>query len=181
MRARYPTAWLMTDERMGERLWEALRRVPPRGGVVFRHHDLPHTERLALWLRVRHIAQARRLLVLSAGAALPGADGVHRARGPGLRTWPAHDRREAVAAARAGAALVFVSPVFATRSHPGAAALGPMRAVRMARGLGLKVIALGGMDARRWQRVRSSGFDGWAAIDAWLCSKTAAAKPRRPT
>ena len=160
----------MTDERMGEELWAALRRLPPGGGVVFRHYTAPTRERRALWLRVRRLAQARRLVVISAGGAMPGADGTHKARGPGLRTWPAHDRRQAIAAKRAGAALVFVSPIHATRSHPEVRALGPMRAARLAHGLGMSTIALGGMDARRWRRVRTLGFDGWAAVDAWLSS-----------
>lgn len=168
MRARHPGIWLMTDERMGEGLWPALRRLPPGSGVVFRHHATPRAERLALFLRVRRLARARRLVVVSANGPLPGADGVHKGRGPGLRTWPAHDRREAIAAKGAGAALVFVSPVYPTRSHPGAPSLGPMRAARVAQGLGMTVIALGGMNERRWGRMRRSGFDGWAAIDAFL-------------
>ncbi|RZL97768.1 MAG: hypothetical protein EOP68_26070, partial [Sphingomonas sp.] len=85
----------------------------------------------------------------------------------GATTWPAHDRREAVAGARAGAVL-FVSPVFATRSHPGAGALGPVGAARVGRGLGLPMIALGGMTERRWRRIAHLGFHGWAAIDTWM-------------
>lgn len=163
MRARYPRLWLMTDERMGDALWPALRRLPPGSGVVFRHHATPPAERRRLWLRVRRVAHARGLLVVSVGR-LPGADGTHG--GHGSLTWPAHDRRQALAAKRAGAAVVFVSPVRPTRSHPGAPALGPMRAARVANGLGLWVIALGGMDARRFIRIRTLGFDGWAGIDA---------------
>ena len=163
-----PVIWLMTDERMGDALWPALRRLPPGAGVVFRHHRTPAVERLALLVRVRRLAKARRLVIVVAGEALPGADGVHHGHGPGVRTWPAHDRREAIAARRAGAALVFVSPVYPTRSHPGEPTLGPMRAARVACGLGMNVIALGGMDAPRWRRIRSLGFDGWAAIDAHL-------------
>ena len=163
-----PMVWLMTDERMGEALWPALRRLPPGAGVVFRHHATPAAARRALFVRVRRLAKARRLVVVVAGEMLPGADGVHHGRGPGLCTWSAHDRREALAARRAGVALVFVSPVYPTRSHPGEPALGPMRAALVARGLGMAGIALGGMDARRWRRIRSMGFDGWAGIDAHL-------------
>lgn len=170
MSARHPHLWLMTDERLGEALWRALRRLPPGAGVVFRHHAMPRRERQALYLRLRRVAQARRLVVVSAGGPLPGAGGVHKGRGPGLRTWPAHDRREAIAAKVAGAALVFVSPVYPTRSHPGAPTLGPMHAARVAQGLGMTVIALGGMTGRRWRRVRTLGFDGWAGIDAFLGS-----------
>ena len=171
MRARhlpYPSLiWLMTDERLGDGLWRALRRLPPGGGVVFRHHATPPAERRRLWLKVRRAAHARRQLVVSAGTLLPGADGLHGLKRGMLRTRPAHDRRQAIAARRAGASVVFVSPVFATRSHPGTRVLGPMRAARVAMGLGLTVIARGGMDARRWGRIRRFSFDGWAGIDAF--------------
>jgi len=151
----------MTDERIGDALWPALRRLPPGSGVVFRHHATPPRERRALFLRVRRIATARRLLIVGVGA-MPGAAGRHGGRG--ATTAPAHDRREAIR--HRDARYLFVSPVFATRSHPGAPALGPMKAARIACGLGPAVIALGGMDERRWRRIRRLGFDGWAAIDA---------------
>jgi thiamine-phosphate pyrophosphorylase len=161
--------WLMTDERLGEGLWGALRRLPPGSGVVFRHYSLPPRARARLFVAVRRRARARGCVVLSAGGLLPGADGVHgRGLGRGLRSWPAHDRREAIAGVRAGAGLLFVSPVFATRSHPEADGVGPARAGRVARGLRIKVVALGGMDAQRFRGMRARGFDGWAGIDAWV-------------
>ena len=153
----------MTDERMGDGLWRALRRLPPGGGVVFRHHGLSPGARARLFVAVRRRAQARGQPVLSAGALLPGADGVH-----GIVSRSAHDRREALAAVRGGARILFVSPLFATRSHPGAPALSARDAARIGRGLPVRRIALGGMDARRWRVARRLGFDGWAAIDAWV-------------
>ena len=162
-----PTRWLMTDERLGERLWDALERLPRGSGVVFRHHATPLPERRRLFARVRRVARGRGLVLVRAGAAaMRGEDGVHGRRGRGLVTWPAHDRRQAVAAWRAGARVVFVSPVFATRSHPGGRVLG-VRAGAVARGLPVQAVALGGMDARRFRRVRGLGFVGYAAIDAW--------------
>jgi thiamine-phosphate pyrophosphorylase len=157
----------MTDERLGDGLWAALRRLPRGSGVVFRHYATPAAERRALFRRVVRVARARGLVVVRAGVgAGVGEDGVHGgARGRGLRTAPAHDRREAVAAVRRGAKVLFVSPVFATRSHPGATVLGECEARRIAQGLPVVSIALGGMDARRFRRL--TGFDGWAAIDAW--------------
>ncbi len=166
MADRYPVTWLMTDERLGDGLWAALRALPPGSGVVFRHHATPAAERRLIHRRVWRIAKARRLVLLVAGGVLPG-NGVHkRGRGLGWRSWPAHDRAEAVRGRNAGADLLFISPVYPTRSHPGAPSLGPARAVRIGRGLGLPVIALGGMDAKRFRRLRGR-FQGWAAIDAW--------------
>jgi thiamine-phosphate pyrophosphorylase len=164
-----PVRWLMTDERMGDALWPALRRLPPGSGVVFRHYATPEGERRALLRRVLRLAQARGLVVVVAGGSSIPADGVHgRAVTQGIRTWPAHSRAEALAGVRTGADALFVSPVYATRSHEGAVGLGPARAARIGRGLGIPVVALGGMNESRWRRMRRFGFHGWAAIDAWI-------------
>ncbi|MBB3912339.1 thiamine phosphate synthase [Sphingomonas desiccabilis] len=161
----------MTDPRMGEALWEALERLPRGAGVVFRHYQLPPQERAALFARVRRIARRRRLVLVVAGAALRGADGQHGGRAAvgthGLTTRPVHHRRDMVAARRARVDAVFASPVFATRSHPGAPALGRVRFGLLIRGADVPVIALGGMDARRARSLAHFRIHGWAAIDAW--------------
>ncbi|WP_404335863.1 thiamine phosphate synthase [Sphingomonas sp. MMS12-HWE2-04] len=163
-----PTLWLMTDERMGDALWEALGRLPRGAGVVFRHYGLPLAERRALFARVSRIARRRGLVLVRAGTVPLGkAAGVHGARGLGLRTRPAHSRSDAIAALRAGADALFVSPVFATRSHPGARALEPLRFALLVRGLHIPIIALGGMTSERFKRLKPMGIHGWAAIDAW--------------
>ena len=165
-----PRLWLMTDERMGEGLWRALRRLPAGSGVVFRHYSTPLAERRVLFRRVAAIARARRLVLVRAGRGPlgPGEAGMHGRRGAGLVTWPVHDRRAAMAAVRAGADLLFVSPLYPTRSHPDAPALGPVRARRLIAGLPVRAIALGGVTPARGRALMRSGFWGWAAIDAWL-------------
>lgn len=161
-----PTLWLMTDERLGDDLWRALMRLPRGAGVVFRHYATPIAERRRVFARVLRVGRARDLLVVRAGSvAMRGEMGTHRARGPGLVTWPVHSLREAGAARRAGADVVFVSPVFSTRSHPGAGTLGVVGGAALARRCAGVRVALGGMDARRFSMTR--GFEGWAAIDAW--------------
>ena len=156
----------MTDERLGDGLWRAVWRLPRGGGIVFRHHATAPAERRRLFARLLRIARVRGLVLVRAGdVAMRGEMGVHGGRGAGLVTWAVHDRREAAAARRARADVAFVSPVFATRSHPGAPVLGVRRAAALARGLPMVRVALGGMDAQRFARVR--GFEGWAGIDAW--------------
>jgi thiamine-phosphate pyrophosphorylase len=148
--------------------------------VVFRHYSLPPSARRALFREVRAVARRRRLRLLLAGpanlAAAWGADGSHGRRpvrrAIGLASAPAHDLREIRAAERAGARLLFLSPAFETRSHPNAAALGPLRFARLTRQTGLPVIALGGMSAALARRLRASGLHGWAAIDAWTPDHT---------
>lgn len=167
MRRRHPLPrlWLMTDERQGESLWQALERLPNRSGVVFRHYSLERPRRRELFERVKTLARQRQLTLLAAGAPLPGADGVHGRRGAGLMTGSAHNLRELRAAERAGVDLVFLSPVFATRSHPRAEPLGPGRFALLAHQAKVPVIALGGMDDEKARTL--GGAYGWAAIDAW--------------
>lgn len=161
----------MTDERLGDRLPAIVAAMPRGSGIVFRHYATPPVERRALFVHVLRIARARRIVVLVAGPPMRGGDGVHgrsvRGLSRGMATRPVHSVRERIAAERAGVAAVFVSPVFATRSHPGARGLGRVRFGLLVRGVRVPVIALGGMDARRARGLRAFGIAGWAAIDAW--------------
>lgn len=159
-----PRLWLMTDERLGESLWDALERIPKGSGVVFRHYGLAPAERRKLFERVRRVAGRRRLFLLASGKGLRG-DGVHGGRSGGFRSASAHDLRELKAAERSGAKLVFLSPAFPTRSHPGARVLGPVRFGLVSGQARIPVIALGGMDARKARRLPN--IYGWAGIDAW--------------
>lgn len=149
-----PTLWLMTDERMGAALWPALAALPRGSGVVFRHVATEAPERAVLFARVAQIARRRRLVLIEGGSVAQRRV-LH----------PAHSIREAIAARRAGAALVLVSPVYPTRTHPGARALGPLRAAAIARAARVPAIALGGMTRGRFKRMKALGFFGWAAID----------------
>lgn len=164
-----PRLWLMTDERQGEGLWQALEALPSGSGVVFRHYSLAPHERKSVFARLRALANRKRLLLVAAGPQLLGADGTHgrhpRKPGKQLKTAPVHGLREIRAAEAAGAMLLFLSPVFPTRSHPGAKPLGRVRFAALARQTKLPVIALGGMDERRARSL--VGAYGWAAIDAW--------------
>lgn len=165
----------MTDERIAtDALMHALGRLPRGAGVIFRHYSLNAAPRRALFGQVRAVTRRRKLVLLLAGRAGDvrtwGADGWHgRTRGPAalLHSAPAHDVRELFAAERNGADLVFLSPIFPTRSHPGKPTLGRVRFAMLAQKARVPVIALGGMGEARWRALRGSKAIGWAAIDAW--------------
>jgi thiamine-phosphate pyrophosphorylase len=170
----WPRAWLMTDERLGDRLWEALDKLPEgAGGIVFRHYSLNEGERLALGEEVASVARERGLTLAVAGsqrlAAQLNARLVHNpdSAGPLPLSRSVHDEGEAMAARNAAASLAFISPMFSTRSHPDRSALGVDRALALAEISGCPAIALGGLNAERFEALRD-GFHGWAAIDAWL-------------
>lgn len=176
-----PRSWLMTDERMGERLWEAIDRLPIKhAGIVFRHYQAPVDVRSALARRIADICQRRSLaLAIAVDADLArslGADLVHNPLHvptdlPFSRS--VHSIGQAERANADGAALVFVSPVYPTSSHPGRKALYRPLASRIARTAGVPAIALGGMNALKFAKLERDGFYGWAGIDAWLDAHSA--------
>jgi thiamine-phosphate pyrophosphorylase len=156
----------MTDERLGTRLFDAVAGLPEGAGIVFRHYGLEEAARRLLFERVR--AAHPGLLLLAGPAGLAdgwGADGSY-GRHYGALTAPAHDLPEIRAAEAAGARALFLSPVFPTRSHPGARTLGAEGFAALAAQTRLPAIALGGMNAGRAKGL--AGAYGWAGIDAWL-------------
>jgi thiamine-phosphate pyrophosphorylase len=145
-----PPLWLFTD---GGRMPDpvaAVRRLP-HGlcGVVFRHDGVPGRAKMiqAVW----QVCRSRRLTMVVAGNAwVPAGVGRHMrgGRGPcgaGFCTASAHAVAEVRRAGRNGARAVFLSPVFATASHPGARSMGPWRFGAVACRAGLPVLALGGI------------------------------------
>ena len=144
-----PPLWLFTDARRLPDPRPVVARLPKDlAGVVLRHDTDP--ERAALGRDLARLCRARRLKLVVAGnprlAVALGA-GMHlragrwpagapippRRRGT-LLTSSAHSAADLRRAAHAGADLAFLSPAFATKSHPKAAALGPLRWARLARG-----------------------------------------------
>ncbi len=162
----------MTDPRLGDGLQAAVRKLPAGSGVVFRHYQLATNERLVLFQQIQRICCRRGHILVLAGADDWGANGVHgqkRSRPTQILTMPVHSLREIRSAQKLGADLMFLSPVRATRSHPGARALGIIQFSRLARLAGTtKVIALGGMTRNKAQMVTKHIAYGWAGIDAFM-------------
>jgi thiamine-phosphate pyrophosphorylase len=161
----------MTDERLGDAVGAAIARAAAAGaGVIVRHHHSSAAVRRALALEVaRHgallgISRDHRL-AMELGAAL-----VHNPEGDtqGLPfSLSVHDEEQAREAARRRPALVFVSPLFATRSHLDAPVLGAGPAGRLARLAGCPAYALGGVTCVLGSKLIEQGWSGWAGIDAW--------------
>ena len=155
-----PRIWLVTDERTDVGLERAIARLPRGSGVIFRHYHLEPRQRAARLAQVRRLCRRFGHRLESAGQGY-GPPAPHR------RLATAHDLREIGRANRCGAQAVVISPVFPTRSHPGAATLGRVRLLLLARRAQMPVIALGGMTAHKFRglRFRGLGIHGWAAID----------------
>ena len=171
----WPREWLMTDERLGERLWGAIEGLPSGSGVIFRHHATPKIERADLARGVAERCRRRGLTLGMAGdiglASDVGAQLVHNPIGDAGRlpfSRSAHSLEEAKAASDSGASLIFLSPLYPTRSHRGAAPLSREQARAIVAECPVPVIALGGMSQARFEALRADGFYGWAGIDAWV-------------
>lgn len=170
-----PTPWLISDARNDAVLELALARMPRGSGFIFRHYHLSSAERRARFDGLARLARRYgHSVILSGTPALArrwGADGAYGppealTRGPALlRLAAVHSLRELAKARRANAVLL--SPVFATRSHPGSKPLGTLRFRLIAAASHCPVIALGGMTKHR---ATALGVQNWAAIDG-ICDE----------
>jgi thiamine-phosphate pyrophosphorylase len=162
----------MTDERIGDGLGPAIARAAAaNAGVIVRHHQSSLEVRRGI---AAEVLAAGALLAVSRDTDLArslGAALVHNpaeANGDLPFSLSVHDEEQALAAARQQPVLVFVSPLFATASHPGTVALGQEAAKRLADMTGHPAVALGGISRKVGEALVSRGWAGWAGIDAWL-------------
>ncbi|MEZ5994207.1 MAG: thiamine phosphate synthase [Hyphomonadaceae bacterium] len=174
-----PSLYFLTDP---ERTPDPVRitQTLPRGAaVIYRHFGAGDRRAVARCLAAACRARGLTLLIAAdpALARACGAVGVHwperllPARpnaGFQLVTCAAHSPAGAARARAAGVDACLLSPVFRSRSPSAGAPLGLFRAGRIARGAGLPIIALGGVNPRNAQRLAGRGFAGIAAIDGML-------------
>lgn len=180
---RLPAIVLMTDDTRDVDWAAAVAALPVGSAVVVRHRDQRARERLARQLMP--LCRARRVALLIADDAHVAlrvrADGVHVPerrldRIAGLRsrkrTWLVTGAAHNEAAVRRAhlADAVFVSPVFATASHPERPALGVVRFAQLARAGRAEraVYALGGVETKTIQRLHAHRIVGIALIGGWV-------------
>jgi thiamine-phosphate pyrophosphorylase len=177
----FAALWLVTDPvRLPDPL-AAAARLPRGAGVLARGLATGVLAALA------RLARDRGLMLLVAGdgrAALRHRAGLHvpergaagllpflaarRRRVPFAQlTLAAHGRAAAARARRLRPGLVFLSPAYATASHPGAPALGPLRWAALARRIGAPAAALGGVSSAGAARLPRRWLRGLAAIGAF--------------
>lgn len=192
---RLPRLFAMTDETRSDDPLALIDRLPKGTGLVFRHYGA--SNRLKIAHDVVKMCRKREILCLIAGdpriALALGADGVHlpermlgcppyglnliRQRG-GILTAAIHSRSAALTALKRGVDALFVSPVFATQSHPGQIGLGITRFALLIRGLVCPVFALGGQSLKNATRVQFAGASGMAGIGLFE-EKTSHVEPRK--
>jgi thiamine-phosphate pyrophosphorylase len=155
LRLKHPVLWLFTDATRLPDPLPAIAKLPRCiSGVVFRHDGT--ADRLILGKAIARLCRTRRIPLVVAGdarlaAALRAGQHLRGGQNPLISsrrhpvTASAHNFTELQQAARAGADLVFLSPAFATATHPQTRPLGAMRWTKCAKFSGIPVLALGGM------------------------------------
>jgi len=170
--------FFMTDAARGFDGLKVCEHLPKGTFIVLRDYEAPDRESLARSLRLV-TRKCQQYLLIAGNARLArkiGADGIHLPEymlGKGLRTHgfrivtaACHNRMAMKRAREMGVDYMFVSPVFATGSHPDAKPLGVHRFVRLTNGQKTKHVALGGVNAITAQKLRVlTKISGIAAIE----------------
>jgi thiamine-phosphate pyrophosphorylase len=173
----------MTDDDRQVSWIEAVCALPRGSGVVVRARDPKRREALAKSiLRVARPKGVKTLIANDPSLAVRlRADGVHlpEKRTMTKRAAPQHAKGWIVTAAahgaqglRAAAAIsvdaTFLSPLFATTSHPGARSLGAAKWASLRSATAGPVFALGGITHRNAHGAVAAGADGIAVISGWV-------------
>lgn len=178
-----PRLWFVTDAARVPDPELVIARLAPGSGVIFRDYDHPARNALAETLAAACCAAGHLFLVAGDPvlAEAVGADGFHapqwqlaardlRALKVACPHWvmtaACHDAEALRNAAAAGVDAALVSPVFPTRSHPGAPTLGADGLRRLVAAAGLPVIALGGIADDTVHMLQGLPIAGIAAIGA---------------
>jgi thiamine-phosphate pyrophosphorylase len=139
-----PRQWLILDAAVGVASMEVLQRG--NGVIIIGRPGAAQVR------RIRAMARAHGLTV------------AFEARGDAARV---HNLRELRNALLRDVPLILLSPIFPTRSHPEWRPIPRMRAAALARLANRRLLALGGMDAKRYATIAPLGFIGWAGISAF--------------
>ncbi|MCC7367041.1 MAG: thiamine phosphate synthase [Chloroflexi bacterium] len=184
---------LVTDRRAcDDRRLEDVVEAALDGGVnvvQVREKDLPAIELYGLTMRLRQLCGSRAVLLVNDRidvALAAGAHGVELGSGSlsteiARRLAPdlligrsVHDVAHAAESAGAGANLLVVGTMFATRSHPGMTPAGPSLVRKVSAVTTLPLVGIGGITANNARQVIAAGAAGVAAIT----SITQAADPK---
>ena len=147
-----PRQWLILAPPFGDSVWRMVGMLPRDSGILLLACDYSLRQRQGLTRKLRRIARHKGLILVDNGS------------GDVVRV---HDLRELRAALLRRTPLILLSPIYPTTSHPDWAPLPRMQAAAMARLARRRLVALGGMDERRFRRASRLGFSGWAGISAF--------------
>ena len=150
-----PERWLILGGAIDEEQWTTMACQMRGSGILLLEKPSARD-----WRRLKVLARLHHLtIVLEAPGTASRVHNVNELKRALLQRCP----------------LIFLSPINETKSHPDWRALPRMRAATLARLAGRRLLALGGMDDRRFSAISPLGFIGWGGITAW---RQNASRPR---
>ncbi len=176
-----PQAIYFTDEQRGADPMRVAKELPSGCGIIFRHYNDENRVKTASLLSKICINREIPLIIAQS------PDLAHRTQSIGCHiaeylipqiplmkkrfpklvfTATCHSEKSLHLAAKMGATVAFLSPVFPTNSHLGQSGLGLMPAALIRKRSPLPVYALGGITPQNWRQLASIGFNGFGAISS---------------
>lgn len=178
-----PVLWFFTDRFRNPDPYIILNQLPKNSGVVLRDYDLPN--RVVLAKNIAEICKKRSLTyIIGADAKLAlevGASGVHIPEfrninlpylKPNKKEWivtsSVHNLGSLRKVKSRAVDLIFISPVFETKSHPNQNTLGTAYISRLVNRFSVFSIALGGINQHNVKLLNGSGVNGIGAISGLI-------------
>jgi len=176
-----------TDRKRCANLSLTIAKLPKNSAVIFREYDLKSDEREALAKEIIAICRAKNHKILIAKdlalARKLGADGTHfsdhdklplqifnRQNYPRkfIFSFACHNFLSVIKLQKLEADLIFVSPIFATKSHPNAAPIGLRQLSKIIRYSKIPIFALGGINKKNVYAIKKLGACGFGAIENFI-------------
>ena len=178
------SAVFFTDRKRCADLSLAIKKLPKNSAVIFREYDLDEAAREKLAQEIIAICRGRNhKILIGKNVALARklrADGIHFSDNDILplavfnrQNWPrefifsfaCHNFLSVLKSQQLKVDLLFVSPIFATKSHPNIAPLGLMQLSKIIRASKVPVFALGGVNEKNIHTLERLGAQGFGAIE----------------
>lgn len=176
--------FFFTDRKRCADLNLAIKKLPKNSAVIFREYDLDEVSREKLAREIIAICRERNHKILIGKnvelARKLRADGIHFSDNDILpmavfnrQNWPrefifsfaCHNFLSVLKSQHLKADLLFVSPIFTTKSHPNIAPLGLMQLSKIIRVSKIPVFALGGVNEKNIHALKKLDLQGFGAIE----------------
>lgn len=174
-----PYIWFFTDSSKTLKPLQTASKLPNNAGIIIRSYASNNKEKLIEG--IIKIKKRKLYTVLIAGKykkAL-GADGIHipkwinfKNKKKKLISMSAHGGKDIRKSINLNADIIFISPVFKSSSHINNLYLGVVRLGLMARIFKKPVIALGGINNKNINRLKSMPLSGCGGIDIFTSNIT---------
>lgn len=161
----------------------AIKNLPKNSAVIFREYDLSHAKREEMAKEIVEICrQTYHRILIGKDPELAwalGADGAHfsdydefpakiERQKNFMITLACHNFSSVLKSQNLSIDAIFLSPIFATKSHAGKPALGLEVLKKALATSKIPVFALGGVNKKNLESLQSLGVKGFGGIDIFL-------------